>query len=51
MFLFLVERVYLSRIRLSLVSGPCGYVAAICITDIITMNIIIIIIINIINFK
>jgi hypothetical protein len=31
MFL-LVERVYLSRIRLSLVSEPCGYVAPICIS-------------------
>jgi hypothetical protein len=32
MFLFLVERVYLSRIRLSLVSGLCGYVTPICIS-------------------
>jgi hypothetical protein len=29
MLLFVVERVYLSRIRLSLVSGPCEYVAPI----------------------
>jgi hypothetical protein len=32
MLLFLVERVYLSRIRLSLVSGLRGYVASICIS-------------------
>jgi hypothetical protein len=30
MFHFFVEHVYLSRIQLSLVSGPCGYVAPIC---------------------
>jgi hypothetical protein len=32
MFIFLVERVYLLGIRLSLVSGPCGYVAPVCIS-------------------
>jgi hypothetical protein len=32
MFLFLVECVCLLRIRLSLVSGLCGYVAPICIS-------------------
>jgi hypothetical protein len=32
MFLFLVKRVYLSRIQLSLVSGPCGYITPICIS-------------------
>jgi hypothetical protein len=32
MFLFLDERVYLSRIRLSLVSELCWYVAPICVS-------------------